>query len=111
MADPQRVRQILHNLLRNGIEATPAGGFVMLEASLVDDHACVCVRDSGKGMDIEHARELLQLGERGRGVGRAGLGLPICRHLAELMDGDVAPCDPAPGMGAGFLLSLPRFRP
>lgn len=111
-ADPQRVRQILHNLLRNAIEATPRDGFVLMEASVIDDHTCVIVRDSGAGMDPRRAAALLELGDRGAGaVDRAGLGLPICRHLAKAMDGNVVPCDVAPGMGAGFMVSLPRFRP
>lgn len=111
-ADAQRVRQILHNLLRNAVEATPRDGFVLMEASVIDDRACVIVRDSGAGLDPKRAAQLLELGERGAGAtDRAGLGLPICRHLAEAMDGTIEPCDVAPGMGAGFMLSLPRFRP
>ena len=110
-ADPQRVSQILHNLLRNALEATPAGGFVMLEAAVMDGHACVMVRDSGPGMDPQLAAELLRLGERRVGPAeRTGLGLPICRHLAEAMNGSLRPCEPKPGLGAGFLLALPRSR-
>ena len=110
-ADPDRVHQILHNLLRNAFEATPVGGFVMLEASMIDDHACLMVRDSGPGLDPRRARELLAVGERRTGAAeRAGLGLPICRHLAEAMGGAVRPCEPKPGLGAGFMLALPRHR-
>ena len=109
-ADPQRVHQILHNLLRNAFEATPHGGFVMLEAAVIDDRACLMVRDSGPGMDPKRARELLMVGERRPGPAeRAGLGLPICRHLAEAMGGSVQPCEPKPGLGAGFILALPRY--
>jgi signal transduction histidine kinase len=110
-ADPQRVHQILHNLLRNAFDATPQGGFVMLEAAVIDDQACLIVRDSGPGMDPQLAAELLRLGERRAGpTERAGLGLPICRHLAEAMNGNVRPCEPKPGLGAGFMLTLPRSR-
>lgn len=109
-ADPGRVHQILHNLLRNAFEATPEGGFVMLEASVIDDYACITVRDSGSGLDPQRAQELLALGERRAGSGtRAGLGLPICRHLAEAMGGAVRPCERKPGLGAGFQLALPRY--
>ena len=109
MADPQRVHQILHNLLRNAFEATPRGGFVMLEASVIDEMACIVVRDSGPGLDPRRANELLMLGERRSGPAeRAGLGLPICRHLAEAMGGSVRPCETKPGLGAGFMLALPR---
>lgn len=108
-ADGQRVGQILHNLLRNAFDATPAGGFVMVDASVIDDHACLTVRDSGPGMDPRRALELLMLGERRSGATeRTGLGLPICRHLAEAMGGTVRPSEPMPGLGAGFVLSLPR---
>ncbi|HEX6587664.1 MAG TPA: HAMP domain-containing sensor histidine kinase [Longimicrobiales bacterium] len=110
LADPGRVQQILHNLLRNALEATPDGGFVMLEAFGIDGYACVTVRDSGAGLDPHRAEELLALGERRAGAGtRAGLGLPICRHLAHAMGGWVRPCAQKPGLGAGFQLALPRY--
>lgn len=109
-ADPGRVHQILHNLLRNAFDATPEGGFVLIEVSAIEEHACVTVRDSGSGLDPHRAEELLALGERrGAAGGRAGLGLPICRHLAEAMGGWVRPCEPRPGLGAGFMLALPRY--
>ena len=112
MADPGRVHQILHNLLRNAFDATPEGGFVMLEAFAIDGFACVTVRDSGSGLDPHRAEELLALGERRSGTGtRAGLGLPICRHLAEAMGGWVRPGEQKPGLGAGFQLGLPRYSP
>ena len=108
-ADPQRVQQILHNLLRNAFEVTPPGGFVMMEANVIDDQACLVVSDSGPGLDPVRAQELLHLGDRQSGTGeRAGLGLPICRHLAEAMGGSIRPCEPQPGMGARFLIALPR---
>ena len=109
-ADPGRVDQILHNLLRNAFDATPDGGFVMLEASMIDGYACITVRDSGGGLDPKRAEELLALGERRTGANtRAGLGLPICRHLAEAMGGWVKACEQRPGLGAGFQLALPRY--
>lgn len=111
-ADPQRVHQILHNLLRNAIAAAPSGGFVMIEASVVEEEACLAVSDSGPGMDLDRAEQLLRVGERGTGSAhRAGLGLPLSRHLAEAMDGSVRPGRPLPGIGARFVLSLPRVRP
>ena len=112
LGDAQRVHQILHNLLRNAFDATPVGGFVMMEAAVIDGQACLMVRDSGPGMDPRRARELLMVGERRTGAAeRAGLGLPICRHLAEAMGGSVKPCEPKPGLGAGFILALPRHTP
>lgn len=108
-ADPQRVQQILHNLLRNAIAATPSGGFVMIEASVVDQQACLAVSDSGPGIDPDRAERLLSVGHRrASGSDRAGLGLPISRHLAEAMDGSVRPGRAMPGIGARFILTLPR---
>lgn len=111
-ADPQRVQQILHNLMRNAFEVTPSGGFVMMEASVIEDQACLIVSDSGPGIDPARANELLRVGDRRIAPGqRAGLGLPISRHLAEAMEGSIQPCDPKPGIGARFMLSLPRIHP
>lgn len=111
-ADPQRVHQILHNLLRNAIAATPPGGFVMIEASVVEQQACLAVSDSGPGIDPDRAERLLSAADRASsGSERAGLGLPISRHLAEAMDGSIRPGRALPGIGARFILTLPRAQP
>ena len=110
-ADPGRVQQILHNLIRNAIAATPAGGFVMIETSAVDLQGCLVVSDSGPGIEPDRAEQLLSGAWSATATAeRAGLGLPISRHLAEAMGGSVRPGQPMPGMGARFILSLPRIR-
>jgi signal transduction histidine kinase len=47
--DPDRMTQVLHNLVRNAIQATPHGGAVVVRAAMVEDHAVIEVEDSGPG--------------------------------------------------------------
>jgi PAS domain S-box-containing protein len=111
-ADPERVRQILLNLLTNAIKFTPSGGAidVMCDA----DPVCVVVRvkDTGIGVPADKLDTIfepfVQL-ERHQSHGRAGagLGLAISRDLARAMDGELS-VESEVGQGSTFTLTLPR---
>jgi signal transduction histidine kinase/DNA-binding NarL/FixJ family response regulator len=113
ICDPERVQQILVNLLGNAIKFTPAG-FVRLEARVERQPEPVVqlrVVDSGEGIDPALRQRLFEPFEQG-GPGAhpqrrgTGLGLAIARRLALLMDGSLA-CESLPGQGATFTLTLP----
>jgi signal transduction histidine kinase len=116
--DPQRVRQILINLVSNAVKFTPSGGTVEIGGGLVaangdDTRECalVYVRDTGPGIppdDVERIFEPFVQGARGytRSHGGVGLGLAISLRLARRMGGDIT-VDTAPGDGATFTLRLP----
>ncbi len=111
--DPLRVRQILLNLLDNAIKFTPAGeiGLGVSRIENAPNRLLFTVRDSGIGMNEETQSRVFQAfsqadGSVSRKYGGTGLGLTICRQLAELMGGELT-LESAPGEGSTFRLSLP----
>lgn len=108
-ADPERTDQILHNLLRNAIQATPHGGHVILECSYMDGCAALIVSDTGPGVPAEEAGDLFALSRRGAdGDGNFGIGLPVSDHLARAMGGSLELADSQPGLGGRVRLRLRR---
>ena len=95
LGDAERVRQILANLLSNALKFTPEGGVQVSVAPVYEDGRTrwrIEVTDTGVGFDEADAERLFGRFEQGdasatRQHGGVGLGLAICRQLAELMDG------------------------
>ncbi len=116
LGDAQRVRQILVNLLSNAIKFTEKGGVEVAVSPVFEEGRSRWrfeVTDTGAGFDEADAERLFARFEQGdasptRKHGGVGLGLAICRQLAELMDGQITALG-RPGEGATFtvLLSLP----
>ena len=93
-ADPQRLRQVLYNLLNNGAKFTGAGGEVSVDASLKDKLVEITVSDTGVGIapeDCTHIFEkFYQVQDSPAGVREGtGLGLAICRQLVEMQGGTI----------------------
>jgi two-component system, OmpR family, sensor histidine kinase BaeS len=107
MADPDRVLQVLSNLIENALRSTPAGGVVTVAAK----PGGLTVADTGPGLapeDLPRAFERFFLYSR-HGTNRAvgtGLGLAIVKELTEAMEGSVT-VQSAPGRGTRFVVSLP----
>jgi len=118
--DPNRLRQILTNLVDNALKFTHAG-FVHITIAMSPDHACdsTCwitftIEDSGIGISAETQGRLFRSfsqadGSTTRKYGGTGLGLAICRQLAELMGGHIS-VDSAAGQGSRFRVTLPLIR-
>lgn len=116
--DPQRLGQVLSNLLDNAVKFT-ALGEVELSLALAERGADAvslrfAVRDSGVGIPPEQMAGLFESFTQGdasatRSVGGTGVGLPICRSLAALMGGGIT-VRSAPGEGSTFTLEA-RFGP
>ena len=118
MADPDRLQQILLNLLTNAIKFTPPGGQIAVFCQCAEDRVRIAVRDSGIGIEPDHLQRIfapfVQLdittsavrAAASRGV---GLGLAISRDLARAMDGDVT-ASSTPGSGSTFTVELPSAR-
>lgn len=105
--DETRLRQILVNLLGNGIKFTPAGG-VQLRASWASGMLCCEVTDTGPGIEPQlQARIFTPFGRLDNpGTPGTGLGLAISRQLATLMGGTLV-LRSVPARGSTFVLSLP----
>ncbi len=110
LADPQRLEQVLYNLVGNAIKYTSEGKIV-ISASQIDDKVRVQVVDTGQGIpaeDLEHIFEpLTQAGAKtSRYRQGSGLGLSISRQLIELMGGTLY-VSSQPMVGTTFSFTLP----
>jgi PAS domain S-box-containing protein len=113
IGDSVRVRQILYNLISNGLKFTGKGG-VEVTLSRRGRRLRLRVADTGIGIATEKLTDLFQKFEQAdasttRRYGGTGLGLAICRDLAELMGGEIR-AESAPGEGATFTVDLPLER-
>ena len=109
VSDPRRVRQILLNLLSNAIKFGCAKPIRVRVERTKDDGVSVAVIDQGEGIPAEDRerifQEFVQLGKTQLQEG-TGLGLPISKRLAELLDGSLV-LDSEVGRGSVFRLTLP----
>lgn len=110
-ADPDRLQQVLGNLVGNALKFTPAGGAVELSSHLEGERVRLDVRDEGRGIPpamLERIFEpFAQVEAADRtGKGGAGLGLVITRSLVERMGGSIAVTSAA-GKGSTFSVHLP----
>ncbi|HZS10070.1 MAG TPA: PAS domain S-box protein [Blastocatellia bacterium] len=110
--DPDRLQQVLWNLLQNAIKFTPAGGRVRVSLEGRGHHLHLVVSDTGKGISPEFLPCVFERFRQGdssatRVYGGLGLGLSIVRHLVELQGGTVRAESPGEGLGATFTVSLP----
>jgi signal transduction histidine kinase len=112
-ADPERVKQIVLNLLSNALKFTPEGGVVKLGAVAGADAVMVHVSDSGIGIPVDKLDAVFEpffqiQSSQHRGSRGTGLGLAISRELARSMRGDLT-VESTPGRGSTFTLSLPHM--
>lgn len=108
--DPQRLQQILRNLLSNAFKFTERGE-VVLSVTGLDNSVFFEVRDTGIGISPDLQKEVFEAFQQGDGSTRrkyagTGLGLTISRELAHLLGGDIH-LESAPGEGSRFRLQLP----
>jgi signal transduction histidine kinase len=111
IVDPDRIRQVLVNLLANAHEYSPEGASIRVEVKRVGADVEIRVRDDGPGIppeQLEHIFERFTRGDAGltQRVGGTGLGLAISKSLVELHGGTIG-ADSTPGEGSDFHLRLP----
>lgn len=113
LADPDRMGQVLGNLIDNAIRHSPDGGSVVISGSRLDRHTVVLrVTDTGDGIAPEHIGHLFDRfyradTARNRAQGGAGIGLTITRALVEAHGGHISATSAGPGRGATFTVRLP----
>jgi PAS domain S-box-containing protein len=112
-ADATRLKQVLMNLVGNGIKFTPEGGHVELLARRRDDRVQIEVRDTGPGIPFEEQERIFEafyrLQKSGEATEGTGLGLAITQRIVEMHGGKLA-LESQPGQGSCFYFSLPVDR-
>lgn len=110
--DPVRIAQLVDNLLENAVKYSPEGGPIEVRVWRERDVVRLTVTDRGIGIPGDDLAHLFDRFHRGANVddrrfSGMGLGLFICRGIAEQHDGRLWACSPGPGHGSTFHVELP----
>ena len=113
VGDPERLQQVVNNLVSNAMKFTPAGGHIHVAVTSDPTVARIVVRDTGEGIDgtvLPYIFEPFHQGEpeRRRPEG-LGLGLAITRHIVEMHGGTIRARSAGRDRGATFIVELPRL--
>jgi len=110
IADPERIGQVLANLVHNATKHTPSGGEIRVSAAPDGKVVVFSVRDTGDGIaagDVDRIFERFYKSDRSRADGGSGLGLSIAKHIVEAHGGVIRAASSGPGRGATFTFTLP----
>jgi CheY-like chemotaxis protein len=112
MGDPDRLQQVVWNLLANAVKFTPPGGEVRVSLDRSGPYAQIEVTDTGEGMSADLLPYVFDRFKQGdatvtRPHAGLGLGLSIVRHIVELHGGQVEATSAGTGTGATFSVRLP----
>src|SRR3974390_1281956 len=110
--DPNRLQQVLWNLLTNAIKFTPSGGRIQVILQRVQSYAQILVEDTGVGIRPEFLPHVFDRFRQDdatitRRYGGLGLGLSIVKTLVELHGGSVQVQSPGENQGSTFAVMLP----
>lgn len=114
-ADPDRLTQVLNNLVRNAVTHTKPIDRVAVAARARDGWLEITVSDTGPGIPADQLERIFERfhrldGGRSRGTGGSGLGLAIARAIIQAHGGTIR-AESTPGHGATFRLELPGYKP
>jgi signal transduction histidine kinase len=112
-ADPQRIQQVLSNLLRNAVKFTDPGGRLSIVAARGPTTVTVRVSDTGRGIEPDALERIFDLFSQVRPSGTEGLGigLSVVREIVTLHDGWIHARSEGPGRGSEFVVTLPLAGP
>lgn len=110
-ADPERITQVLRNLLDNAVKYSPGGGLIIVRAEVQPKQVVISVADQGVGIAPEHLHQLFEKYFRAqtgliRNVVGSGLGLPIAHAIVESHGGRIW-AESVAGQGSTFHFTLP----
>jgi len=116
VGDGVRLAQVIENLLSNASKYTDHGGSIDVEVDEADDEVVIRVRDTGIGLAQEQLGRVFDLFAQvdatlDRSQGGLGIGLSLVKRLVELHGGRVSAHSDGPGLGASFVVRLPRHEP
>ncbi len=114
-ADPERIHQVLFNLVDNAARFTPPGGEITITARSGDERVEIRVADTGVGIAAEHLPRVFERfyrvdASRSRDDGGTGIGLAIARSIVEGHGGRIV-AESDPGHGSAFTFDLPAAVP
>ena len=112
IGDPDRLQQVVWNLLANAVRFTPPGGRIDIALKRSEWALHLSVSDTGQGIGPDLLPHIFERFRQGPGAAATagsglGLGLAIVRHLVQLHGGKVAASSEGEGRGATFLVTLP----
>ncbi|KAA3659481.1 MAG: HAMP domain-containing protein [Chloroflexi bacterium] len=112
-ADPDRLRQVLHNLLANALRHTPEGGQITIRTQNAANEVWLSITDTGAGIDPAlqpHVFDRFYRTDdtRRRDTGGAGLGLAISKAIVEGHKGRLTATSPGKNLGTTFKIYLPE---
>lgn len=109
LADKSKLRTIVVNLLSNAIKFTTFRSIIYVKAGMKNNQLVVSVTDQGVGIPAERKEHIFDpyVTEMGQHTESSGLGLPIARHIARMMGGDLSVTDNPDGGGSIFTLRMP----
>ena len=111
MGDPEKISEVLTNLIENAMKFSPNGGTITIEGTVVDEEVEIAVADQGIGIPLTEQVHIFErfyrVAESGTGAQPGtGLGLHICRLLVQAHGGRIW-VDSNPGQGSRFTFTLP----
>jgi signal transduction histidine kinase len=114
LGDPDRLQQVLWNLVSNAIKFTPRGGEIEVSVARAGSSVALEVRDTGQGIRAEFLPRIFdrfsqQDASTTRGQSGLGLGLSIARHLVELHGGTITASSAGESLGAIFHVEIPMI--
>ncbi|TGD84987.1 HAMP domain-containing histidine kinase [Mycolicibacterium sp. CH28] len=110
--DPQRLGQVLGNLVDNALRHTPAGGRIDVEVTAAPGGTVITVVDTGEGVEAQHLPHLFERFYRAdparlRAGAGSGIGLAIAKAIVEAHGGRIGVRSAGPGTGTAFTIELP----
>lgn len=114
MVDPDRITQLVTNLLGNALVATPAGGVVTVKLAIANECASIQVTDNGVGLSADDQSRVFERFYRAPNALRrsqgSGVGLTIAREIAHAHGGTLSAQSAGVGLGATFIVTVPAGR-
>jgi two-component system sensor histidine kinase BaeS len=110
VGDPDRLHQVIANLLTNALKFTPSGGRVTVEARPADGNAVLRVTDTGVGIpadELPHIFDRFWRGQQAARTAGSGIGLAVAAELARAHGGELTATS-TEGLGTRVTLTLPR---
>ena len=103
---PSEIYEVMVNLIKNGLEAMPHGGFLTISVARQNDHVHLTVSDSGHGIPESHFQRIFEPFFTTKGSKSSGLGLSSCYGIVKKHRGEMH-VKSIPGQGTSFTIILP----